>query len=139
MMIDLDFVGVRFEWQGKTRDPFATQGGLDCAGLTNYYHEVIHSQPLPPALISNDGWDRKSMPKYYILSKAHAYEHLVNELQARDATQATMIIYQGYADRMCLAAISTATPEIALVFGADLRSRWAEIAELDDVTYWKLN
>lgn len=79
------------------------------------------------------------MPEAYILSKARTYTHLVSELPCYESSLATMIIYQGYEERMCLAPISLARPETALVFGADLRSHWIEINRLDNVTYWKLN
>jgi hypothetical protein len=138
MMIDHEFVGIKFEWQGKTRQPWVGTG-LDCTGLTNYYMMTVRDQMLRPSLISADGWSWRDIPNSYIRSKAKAFAHMVTELASDDKAQATMIIHQGYKDRMCLAAISMVRPETALVFGADSRSRWVGIDKLDNVTYWKLN
>lgn len=138
MMIDIDFVGIKFQWRGVTRFQW-TDLGLDCTGLTNYYLMAVRDQSLQPSLISADGWMWRDIPNSYILSKARAFDHMVTELEPDEKMYATMIIYQGYENRMCLAAISTCNPETALIFGADMRSRWVAINELDNVTYWKLN
>jgi hypothetical protein len=140
MMIDHEFVGIKFEWQGITREPWVSgAGGLDCAGLTDYYHQLMRGVSMPLPLISNDGWSRVTMPKKYVLLKALAFNHLVTELEPINMGQATTIIYQGFDARMCLAAISKVRPDTALVFGADMRSQWVAIDKLDDVSYWRLN
>ncbi len=136
-MDDHEFVGIKFEWRGKTRQPWVDKG-LDCTGLTNYYMMAVRDQMLRPSLISADGWSWRDIPNSYIRSKALAFDHMVTELASDDKAQATMIIYQGYKDRMCLAAINLLRPETALIFGADSRSHWIDISGLENVTYWKL-